>query len=99
MYIVNGIAHAGTQMQDILVQSIKPLDDRMMIVTFRSGEKRLYDATQLLAFPAFQPLADDEVFKNAKVVYGVVTWADGEIDIAPESMYENSYAYEDFQAL
>lgn len=95
MYIVNGIAHAGTKMENILVQAVKPLDDMMMIITFISGEKRLYDATQLLAFPAFQPLVNEEVFKNAKVEYGVVTWADGEIDIAPETMYENSYAYEE----
>ena len=38
------------------------------------------------------------IFKNAKVEYGVVTWADGEIDIAPETMYENSYEYPEFQA-
>lgn len=97
MYIVNGIAYAGTQMQEIAVQAIKPLDDMMMLVTFTSGEKRLYDATQLLAFPAFQPLKDEAVFKNARVEYGVVTWADGEIDIAPETMYETSYEYHEMQ--
>lgn len=95
MYILNGIVHAGTSMQNILVQSVKPLDDLMMIVTFTSGEKRLYDATQLLAFPAFKPLADEAVFKAAQVDHGVVTWADGDIDIAPETMYANSYAYQE----
>ena len=94
MFIVNGIAYAGEKMQEPSVQAIKPLDDLMMIVTFDTGEKRLYDATQLLAYPAFQPLRDEKVFKNAKVEYGVVTWNDGEIDIAPETMYENSLAYE-----
>ena len=52
MYIMNGIAYAGTNMQNVLVQAVKPLDDMMMIVTFTSGEKRLYDATQLLVYPA-----------------------------------------------
>lgn len=98
MYIANGIAYASTKMQETLVQAVKPLDDMMMIVTFCSGEKRLYDATQLLAFPAFQPLKDEDVFKSAKVEYGVVTWADGEIDIAPETMYETSYEYPEMQA-
>ena len=97
MYIVNGIAYAGTRMQETTVQAVKPMDDMMMIVTFSSGEKRLYDATQLLAFPAFQPLKDEDVFKSAKVEYGVVTWADGEIDIAPETMYVNSYEYQELQ--
>lgn len=98
MYIVNGIAYAGVKTQETVVKAVKPLDDMMMIVTFGTGEKRLYDATQLLAFPAFQPLKDEKVFKNAKVQYGMVTWADGEIDIAPETMYENSYEYPEVQA-
>lgn len=97
MYIVNGIAYAGAPMQETAVQAVKPLDDMMMIVTFTSGEKRLYDATPLLALPAFQPLKDERVFKDAKVEYGVVTWADGEIDIAPETMYETSYEYQEMQ--
>ena len=95
----NGIAYANTKKQPLTVKAVKPLDDMMMIVTFSSGEKRLYDATQLLAFPAFQPLKDEKIFKNAKVEYGVVTWNDGEIDIAPETMYENSYEYPEIQAL
>ena len=92
-------ADSKIKIQEIYVRTVKPLDDMMMIVTFDSGEKRLYDATQLLAFPAFQPLKDEKVFKNAKVEYGVVTWNDGEIDIAPENMYENSYEYPEMQAL
>ena len=96
MYIANGIAYAASKSPHPLVKAVKPLDD--MMVTFDSGEKRLYDATQLLAFPAFKPLNDETIFKNAKVEYGVVTWADGEIDIAPETMYENSYEYPEFQA-
>ena len=97
MYIANGIAYANAKMQEASVKAVKPLDDMMMIVTFNSGEKRLYDATQLLAFPAFQPLKDEKIFKN--VEYGVVTWNNGEIDIAPETMYENSYEYPEMQAL
>lgn len=94
MYVVNGIAYAGEKMQEAFVQAVNPLDDLMMILTFGSGEKRLFDASQLLAYPAFQPLADEKIFKSAQVEHGVVIWADGEIDIAPETMYENSYAYE-----
>ena len=97
MYIANGIAYAAAKTSEISVQSVKTLDDMMMIVTFATGEKRLYDATQLLVFPAFQVLKDEAVFRQAKVEYGVVTWKDGEIDIAPETMYENSYEYPSMQ--
>lgn len=94
MYIVNGIAYAGTPQQHIRIRAVKPLDDMMMLVTFTSGEMRLFDASPLAALPAFAPLADEQVFKAAQVEFGVVTWADGEIDIAPETMYRDSYAYE-----
>ena len=33
------------------------------------------------------------VFASAAVDHGVVVWLDGEIDIAPETMYANSYVY------
>ena len=59
-----------------------------------AGEFRLFDATSLFKYPAFKPLEDEEVFKRAAIEYGVVTWKNGEIDIAPETMYQNSYAYE-----
>ena len=98
MYIENGIAYAGTPAKEIRVRSVKPLDDMMMILTFTSGERRLYDATQLLEFPAFQSLRDEKVFKSAAVEYGIVVWNDGEIDIAPETMYANSYVYNEISA-
>lgn len=98
MYIENGIAYAGTPTKEIRIRSVKALDDMMMILTFTSGERRLYDATQLLQYPAFQPLRDEAVFKSAAVEYGAVVWNDGEIDIAPETMYVNSYAYNEIPA-
>ena len=94
MYIVNGIAYAGEFSEEIEVADVKILDDYMMIVHFSTGELRLFDATSLFKYPAFKALEDEEVFKGAVVEYGVVTWKDGEIDIAPETMYQNSYAYE-----
>ena len=97
MNIVNGIAYAGEPepADEIRVRDIKPLDDMIMIVTFETGEKRLFDATQLLQYPAFEPLANDNIFKSAQVEWGVVTWCNGDIDIAPETMYENSFPYQD----
>ena len=95
MYVINGIAYAGTSVQDMRVSAVKPLEGMMMLVTFASGERRLYDATQLLEYPAFQPLKDESVFKAASVDHGAVTWMDGDIDIAPETMYATSLPYEE----
>lgn len=95
MYIVNGIAYAGALTPEIEVAQITVLDDMMMLITFNTGEKRLYDASNLLKYPAFKPLEDDKVFKAARVESGVVIWLDGDIDIAPETLYENSFSYQE----
>ena len=92
MYIVNGVAYAGEAIKDMSVKTVKALDDMMLLITFTTGEKRLYDASRLLAFPAFDELKDETIFKSARVEYGVA-WKNGEIDIAPESLYQNSIAY------
>ncbi len=93
MYLLNGIAYAGTSLPDMQAAAVKPLDDMMLLVTFASGERRLYDAAQFLQYPAFQPLKDERIFKAAQVDHGVVTWMDGAIDIAPGTMCANSYVY------
>lgn len=95
MYVINGVAYAGTAERDMRVSAVKPLDDMMLLVTFVPGERRLYDASQLLEFPAFQPLRDENVFKAVSVDHGVVTWMDGDIDIAPETMYVASFPYDE----
>ena len=95
MYVMNGVAYAGTATQDMRVSAVKALDDMMLLLTFASGERRLYDATQLLRYPAFQPLRDEAIFKAASIDHGVVTWLDGDIDIAPETMYANSFPYDE----
>jgi len=44
--------------------------------------------------PAFAPLADERVFSAPSLFHGVITWNNGEIDIAPETVYRDSYAYD-----
>ena len=95
MYIINGIAYAGQTDNEIKVENYKILDDLMMLVTFNTGEKRIFDATVLLEYPAFKPLEDNEIFRSAKVDHGVLTWLDGNIDIAPETLYEKCFAYQE----
>ncbi len=94
MYIKDGICYAGELVPEIEVASIKILDDGMMLVDFSTGETRLFDVTTLLdKGPAFAPLASEENRKTAKVTHGFVSWMDGSIDIAPETLYSESYKY------
>ncbi len=93
MYIKNDICYAGELVEGIKVAEVLPLDDGMMIVTFSTGEKRLLDVTKLEG-SAFAPLKKQEIFANPVLRYGVITWDNGEIDVAPEYVYEISYPYE-----
>ena len=93
MFIVDDICYAGELKEGIKVTEARPLRGGMMLVTFSTGEKRLFDTT-LLQGSAFAPLADEAVFNNPTLFHGVITWNNGEIDIAPEAVYRNSYAYE-----
>ena len=93
MYVKDNICYAGELQNGIKVTEVQPLHGRMMLVTFSTGEKRLFDTT-LLEGTVFKPLASDEIFRNPGLFHGVITWNSGEIDIAPEYVYEHSYAYD-----
>ena len=93
MYIQNGICYAGQYQDTLRVTEAKPLRGGMLLVTFSSGEKRLFDTTRLEG-SAFAPLADETVFNHPVLFHGVITWKDGEIDIAPETVYRDSYPYD-----
>ena len=93
MYIIDDVCYAGEMQEGIRVTEARPLRGGMMLVTFSTGEKRLFDTTKLQG-SAFAPLADEKVFGNPVLFHGVITWNNGEIDIAPEDVYRESYAYE-----
>ena len=77
---------------EIQVTDAIPFRGGMMLVTFSTGEKRVFD-TKLLQGSAFEPLADEKIFMHPSIFHGVITWNNGEIDIAPETVYKNSTAY------
>jgi hypothetical protein len=89
---MDGIVYGGEPSESIKITNIKILPDYIILITFSTGETRLFDAT-ILEGKAFEPLKDKSVFQNAEIEHGVITWNNGEIDCAPEFMYENSYEY------
>ena len=93
MYIIDDICYAGKLEDGIRVTEAKPLRGQMLLITFSTGEKRLFDTTKLEG-SAFLPLRDENVFRNLSLFHGVITWNNEEIDIAPETVYRDSYAYE-----
>ncbi len=87
MYIVDGIAYAGTPTPALKVCGVKPLDDYKLWVRFNTSEVKVFDFSSLLDKPAFAPLKDIDVFKSVYIDYGVPVWCDGDIDISPEYLY------------
>ena len=93
MYFADGIAYASEPTDNMSITEVRVVEDYILIVRFSTGEYRLYDAKNLLQYPAFQPLTDKEVFNRVKVAYGTLVWDDGDIDIAPETVYKESFEY------
>ena len=88
MYIVNDIAYAGEPAPALRVSGVRPLDDFRLWVRFNNSEAKIFDFKPLLKAPAFAPLSNPDTFRNVYIDYGVPVWNDGDIDIAPETLYE-----------
>jgi hypothetical protein len=73
----------------IEVNSVETGRDFGLLLTFSSGERRCFDMRPYLHYPVFRRLENPGFFSLAHVDYGTVTWP-GDIDIAPETLYEYS---------
>ena len=71
------------------VAAVEPRTDYTMLLTFESGEKRIYNAQPLLNKPICAPLKDLHLFMKARAAFGTVVCTD-DLDIAPEHLYEAS---------
>jgi hypothetical protein len=82
----------ATQPDDVkAVEIVGPFRVR---VTFIDGVSGIVDMTELVHSPeagVFAALADPNVFAQAFVLYGAVTWP-GELDLAPDAMYDEIVA-------
>lgn len=71
------------------VVKVIPKDDYKMLITFSTGETKLFDARPYLEKGVFIRLKDPELFKQAYVAFDTVCWP-GDLDIAPETLYDRS---------
>lgn len=92
MFEIDGILYADDQKEMIRVIYAFPMDDYKIKLTFNTGEEKVYDVKALFRFPVFRVLQDAEIFKRMSVSDGTVSWLQGDLDIAPETLYEESVA-------
>jgi len=74
-------------LQDVI--TVKTLPDYQLELEFQNGEMRRFDMRPLLTMKPWSRIASLHLFERAKVEYGTVVWP-GEIDIAPETLYDDS---------
>ncbi len=73
------------------VVSVVAQEDHTLLIVFENGEKRRFDMTPLLDKKPFSRLRDLPLFMKATVAFGTVVWP-GNIDIAPETLWDKSEA-------
>lgn len=71
---------------------VKPLDDYELLITFQNGEKRVFDAKPILAFPLYQPLKNKGFFTLVKADGMCIYWNE-DVDICPDMVYSQSRPY------
>ena len=63
--------------------------DYTLLLEFENGEKRVFDMAPYMDKKPFVQLKGSPLFGRAFVDYGTVVWP-GNIDIAPETLYDRS---------
>ena len=72
------------------VDSAEYIGDYKVSVLFNDGVKKIIDFHEILFihdYPAFRSLKNPEVFRKFNIT-DTLEWDNGNIDIAPETMYE-----------
>ena len=78
----------------VKVTSVAVVDDFQLVMSFATGERRRFDMRPSIHLPVFRRLENPGFFALAHVDYGTVVWP-GDIDIAPETLYERSVPLND----
>lgn len=68
------------------VQTVSPLKNYKIALTFSNGEEKIYDCNPLLDFGIFKELRDVSYFNSVKVMGGTISWNMRQ-DICPDTLY------------
>ena len=80
------------QLLDITDVQVRP--EYNLVLTFENGEVRIFNMSRYIDLKPYDKLKGSPLYKLAKVKYGTVVWP-GEIDIAPETLYDESVPFLD----
>lgn len=76
------------------IVDVKPAADYTIILTFTSGEVRVFDVKPYLSKGIFKELQDKKVFNGVKPFLGSIQWPSGQ-DFCPDTLYVDSVSLPD----
>jgi hypothetical protein len=68
-------------------QQVKALDNYRLQIVLADGRQGVFDMSPYLDRPAFRALREPGYFRQVGILFGAVTWPDGQ-DIAPATLAE-----------
>jgi hypothetical protein len=93
MYISDGIVYGDDRAPFKKVTAVWALGNYKLRLRFSTGEERIFDVKPQLKYHVYKPLTDEALFNSVYLCYGVPTWQNGEIDFAPDTLYEDGIPY------
>jgi hypothetical protein len=73
------------------ILTVRPLDNKKLLVKFVNGVEKIYDCAQLLHLEAFKMLDNPAFFRSVKVDQGGygISWND-DVDLSEYELWTNS---------
>lgn len=71
------------------VISVEALENYNLLLTFKTGEKKIYDMKPHLDGGIFEELKDKNLFRKVRVGFDTIEWENG-ADFDPEVLYQDS---------
>ena len=68
------------------VISVEALENYNLLLTFKTGEKKIYDMKPHLDGGIFEELKDKNLFRKVRVSFDTIEWENG-ADFDPEVLY------------
>jgi hypothetical protein len=67
------------------------IKDYLISLTFKDGKRGVVDLSEYSGKEdVFKPFSDLSFFRDFAIEYGTLVWSKGDLDIAPETLYQKA---------
>ena len=68
------------------VKAVSVAEDFQLLLTFESGERKIFDVKPYLNIGVFKELKDKNIFNSVRINMGSISWKNGQ-DLCPDTLY------------